>query len=91
MWKGFCFVLNGIIPFRFGKQIMFERDKISRNQTQNTSILPTPTPYDWLSLHVGKDEIHYTLYFNYFPQIKKAQLMLLFILYEKGNVMYFLL
>ena len=46
MWKGFCFVLNGIIPFIFGKQIVFERDKISRNQTQNTSILPTPTPYD---------------------------------------------
>lgn len=63
--KGFCFVLNGIIPFIFGKQIVFERDKISRNQTQNI-YFTHPNPYDWVSLHVGKDETHCTLYFSYF-------------------------
>lgn len=88
--KGLFFCFYAVILFRFGKQIVFERYKISRNQTQITSIIPIPAPWDWLSLHVGKDETHCILYSNYFHWIQKTQLMLLFILYDKGSVIYFL-
>lgn len=66
-----------VVLFRFGEQSVFEADKISRNRTRTTSIMPTPAPCDGL-LCMWKRFIHCTLYFNYLLWIKKPQLILIF-------------
>lgn len=88
--KGFFCCCFYVVLFRFGQQIVFEADEIARNRTRTISIMLIPASYVWLSVHVEKDETHCILYFNYFHWIKKTQLIPLFMLYDKGTVIYFL-
>lgn len=88
MWKIFCFY--AVVLFRFCKQTVFEADEISKKRTQITSILLTPAPCVWLSGRVGKKRDTLNSIFQLFSLNKEKPAIPLFILYDKGNVIYFL-
>lgn len=85
---GFCFY--AVVLFRFCKQTVFEADEISKKRTQITSILLTPAPCVWLSGRVGKKRDTLNSIFQLFSLNKEKPAIPLFILYDKGNVIYFL-